>query len=180
MGELARADRETREPLPLSTAAGHLLEECRMVLPGIQALFGFQLISFFSPGFETRLSAGEQRLHLLALGLVAVAVALVMTPAAYHRQTGRQEITETFVALSTRLLLYSMLPLALGITIDFALIAGMMFSRPVVALLACALFAIFLGLWFVLPRSLRLQRALGRGAEDRARPSRHGTAHGGR
>jgi len=98
---------------------------------------------------------------LLALVLVAVAVALVMTPAAYHRQTGRREVTETFVALSTRLLLYSMLPLAVGITIDVALIAGMMFERAVVVLLASTLFVIFLGLWFVLPRSDALGRVLG-------------------
>jgi len=151
----------SKETLPLSKAAEHLLEECRMVLPGIQALFGFQLISFFSPGFDEKLGLAEQRFHLLALGLVAVAVALVMTPAAYHCQTGRREITETFVALSTRLLLYSMLPLALGITIDFALIVGMMFDRAVVVVLASALFAIFLSLWFLLPRWRALRRALG-------------------
>jgi len=29
-----------REQVKLDSAAGHLLEECRMVLPGIQALFG--------------------------------------------------------------------------------------------------------------------------------------------
>jgi|SRR5215470_333930 len=84
---------------------------------------------FLSPGFDQKLGLAEQRLHLLALGLVAVAVALVMTPAAYHRQTGGREITERFVAVSTRLLLYSMLPLAVGIAVDFALIVGVVFDR---------------------------------------------------
>jgi Family of unknown function (DUF6328) len=92
---------------------------------------------------------------------VAIAVALVMTPVAYNRQTGRREITESFVMLSTRLLLCSMLPLAAGITIDFALIAGMMFDRAVVVLLTAVLFAIFLSLWFLLPRVQALQRAFG-------------------
>ena len=36
------------ERVSLSQAAEYLLEECRMVLPGIQALFGFQLGTFFS------------------------------------------------------------------------------------------------------------------------------------
>lgn len=31
------------------------LDEARMVLPGVQALFGFQLIAVFSDGFERRL-----------------------------------------------------------------------------------------------------------------------------
>ena len=35
-----------------------------MVLPGIQALFGFQLMAVFSPGFWERLDSSEQRLHL--------------------------------------------------------------------------------------------------------------------
>ena len=58
-----------------------------MVLPGVQALFGFQLIAVFNTGFAEKLSHGEQRVHLLALALVAMAGALIMTPAAYHRQT---------------------------------------------------------------------------------------------
>ena len=93
-------------------------------------------------------------------GLVAVAVALVITPAAYHRQTGGREITERFVAVSTRLLLYSMLPLAIGIAVDFALIAGMVFDRAAVVVLTAALLAVFFGLWFLLPRSRALQSAL--------------------
>src|SRR4051812_37057415 len=79
---------EKHEELPLTKAAEYLLDECRMVLPGIQALFGFQLIAVFSPAFEQKLNASEQRLHLLAIALVATAVAVIMTPAALHRQKG--------------------------------------------------------------------------------------------
>jgi hypothetical protein len=39
------------EELQLAKAAGFFLEECRMVLSGIQALFGFQLITIFNSGF---------------------------------------------------------------------------------------------------------------------------------
>jgi len=56
-----------------------------MVLPGIQALFGFQLIAVFNQGFGEKLSHGAQLVHLLALVLAALAMALVMTPAALHR-----------------------------------------------------------------------------------------------
>jgi len=37
-----------------------------MVLPGIQALFGFQLIAVFSDGFANKLTRAEQRLHFFA------------------------------------------------------------------------------------------------------------------
>ena len=40
---------EARQELSLDAAASHLLEECRTVVPGMQALFGFQLIAVFSP-----------------------------------------------------------------------------------------------------------------------------------
>jgi hypothetical protein len=100
-----QTDQEQREELPLSKAALYLVEECRMVLPGLQALFGFQMIAVFNPSFAQKLSPAEQRLHLLAIALAAVAVALIMTPAAYHRQTGPREVSETFLRLSTRLLL---------------------------------------------------------------------------
>src|SRR4026209_578344 len=99
---------EKREELPLSKAAEYLLDECRMVLPGIQALFGFQLIAVFNSAFDQKLNASEQKLHLLATGLIAVAVAIIMTPAALHRQTGPYAVTDTFVRMSSRLLLWSM------------------------------------------------------------------------
>lgn len=64
----------------------HLLEECRMVLPGIQALFGFQLIAVFNQPFWDRLDPSHRSLHFTAIFLVVISMALVMTPAAYHRQ----------------------------------------------------------------------------------------------
>ena len=59
-----------RERVSLDSAATHILEECRMVLPGIQALFGFQLIAVFNDGFGEKLSAPQQLLHLAAIVLV--------------------------------------------------------------------------------------------------------------
>lgn len=70
-----------KETLSLADATKYLLEECRMVLPGVQALFGFQLIAVFNTAFSDKLSHGEQSVHLLALALVAIAVALIMSPA---------------------------------------------------------------------------------------------------
>jgi Family of unknown function (DUF6328) len=145
------ANEERREQVPLSRAAQYLLEECRMVLPGIQALFGFQLIAVFSPGFAQKLTLAEQRLHLVAIALLAIAVALIMAPAAYHRQRGPQEVTRTFIHLATRLLLWSMVPLALSICIEFYLVGRVIEDGAIVPLGAGFLFAVFVGLWFVLP-----------------------------
>src|SRR4029453_6595514 len=110
----SQAKRTHAEEVSLNEAVTHLLEECRMVLPGIQALFGFQLISVFNSTFHEKLSSTEQFLHLAAIGLVALAVALVMAPAAFHRQTTPQAATQDFVKIASRLLLLSMFPLMLS------------------------------------------------------------------
>jgi hypothetical protein len=140
------------EKLSLDKAAETLLDECRMVLPGIQALFGFQLIAVFSDGFDKKLSPFEQQLHVAAIALIALAIAIIMTPAAYHRHKGALEVTLRFIAVSTRLLLWAMTPLAVGICLEFYLVAHAVVPSPAIAWISGALFAIYLLLWFVLPR----------------------------
>ena len=154
-----------KEMLSLSEAVTHLLEECRMVLPGIQALFGFQLIAVFNSTFRERLSSTEQTFHLAAIGLVAIAVALVMAPAALHRQTNPQAATQEFLTIASRLLLLSMFPLMLGISFDFYLIARIILNNTLISfVLSIMLLALFATLWFLLPRLTFLQKVLRRGS----------------
>jgi hypothetical protein len=161
-------EHQEREELPLSKAAEYLLDECRMVLPGIQALFGFQLIAVFHPAFAEKLSGAEQQLHLMAITLLVVAVAIIMSPAALHRGMNPREVNATFIRVSTRLLLWSMVPLALSICAEFYLVGRIILGSSVVALLATALFALFIALWFVVPRVQILQRIIG-GTEQATR-----------
>lgn len=142
-----------RETLSLADATKYLLEECRMVLPGVQALFGFQLIAVFNTAFSDRLSHGEQSVHLLALALVAIAVALIVSPASYHRQTSPRAVSADFIRLAGRLLLTAMVPLMLGIGLDFYLIARVLLgSAGFAAAEATGLVLFFVLCWFALPR----------------------------
>src|SRR5712675_855906 len=113
----------SKETIPLSEAVTHLLEECRMVLPGIQALVGFQLIVVFNPSFHDKLSLTERGFHLTAIGLIVVSIGMVMAPAAYHRQRDPQSVSEGFIAIATRLLLYSMVPLMIALGLEFFIVA---------------------------------------------------------
>jgi hypothetical protein len=149
-----------REELSLNDAATHLLEECRMVLPGMQALFGFQLIAVFNTTFDERLSSAERILHLTAIVLVTVAIALVMTPAALHRKTEPLAVSRRFMRISSRLLMASMAPLAVGICLDMYLVSRLIVgARGVAATVAISILGVFIALWVVLPR-------LSRGASD--------------
>jgi predicted membrane channel-forming protein YqfA (hemolysin III family) len=149
------------EKIPLSEAVTHILEECRMVLPGIQALFGFQLIVVFNPAFHEKLSSTERWVHLIAIGLIIIAIALVMAPAAYHRQKDPQAIREDFIFIATRLLLYAMFPLTIALALEFFLIARMITNKVGLSIaLAVIVASIFSTLWFLLPRSRSLQQFL--------------------
>jgi hypothetical protein len=139
--------------LSLNEAAAHLLQECRMVLPGIQALFGFQLVAVFDSRFSRDLSVNEQRMHLAAILCIVLAVALVMAPAAIHRSREPNSVSRRFLQLSSRLLMASMAPLAIGTSLDVYLVARLIAQSTTVAT-ACALVAlvIFATLWVLLPR----------------------------
>jgi len=145
----------------LSDSVSHMLEECRMVLPGIQALFGFQLIAVFNSTFWAKLDQYEQLLHYMAIGLVALSVALVMTPAAYHRQAEPATVSKRFLIISTKLLFGSMYPLMGGILLDFYLIGSLILQSRLLSLLATlCLWCVFTVLWILLPRVQFLQRWL--------------------
>ena len=152
----------TEERVPLKDAATFLLDECRMVLPGIQALFGFQLIAVFNERFARELGGFEQMLHFIAIGLVVVAIAIIMTPAALHREIGVEHVSRSFIEISTRLLVASMVPLALAIGLDFYLIAHLVMDGAAALPLTLGVMAVFGILWGWFPRSRRLQAAFER------------------
>ena len=144
------------EELSLNDAATHVLEECRTVVPGMQALFGFQLIAVFSAGFKVELSNAERMTHLAALLLVAIAIALVMAPAALHRQSEPMSVSRRFIAMSSHLLMASMIPLALGICLDVYLIARVILGDSgVAAVVAVLLLGVFFVFWRLLPQRAR-------------------------
>jgi hypothetical protein len=143
----------------LAEEARQVIEEARMVLPGIQAICGFQLVAVFNNRFDTALSGSEQMLHLAAFLLVAAAMALIMTPAAYARQVERGYVTAGFIRMASRLVTISMVPLALGLSIDTGLIAHMIsHSISLSIAVAAALLAVFIALWFAMPMLSRRHR----------------------
>ena len=145
-----------REELSLNDAATHVLEECRTVVPGMQALFGFQLIAVFSAIFREQLSSLERMLHLVAIVLVTIAVILVMAPAALHRQTEPMSVSQRFISVSSRLLMASMAPLAAGICVDVYIVARLIAgSTSIAATIASGLLAVFVALWWIMPRAIR-------------------------
>ena len=154
----ARVEPQDAKVESLEGEAGKMLDEARLVLPGIQALFGFQLIAVFNQGFM-ELSALEKNGHLCALLLVTLGIALIMTPAIFHRIAERGRITRHFIDVASHLIAWAMAPLALGITLDVTLVTWLITRSGILALtVGIVVLVVFTGLWFVYPWARRRRR----------------------
>jgi hypothetical protein len=149
-------------PASLEQETRTIIEETRMVLPGIQAVFGFQLIAVFNNGFQN-LKPVEQLLHLGALLLVAIAIALIMAPASYHRIAEKGIVSRRFVELGSRLLALAMLPLMLGLSMDLFVVSRLILNSLSISIgIAGMALCLFFALWYLFPW---MERRLGRAAK---------------
>jgi uncharacterized membrane protein len=125
--------------------------EARLLLPGVQTILGFQLMSVFNQRFE-ELTQDEQILHFVAFLLVTLTMGLLITPAAYSRQAEPRMVTRRFLNLSTMLLTFSMVPFTVGVCLDTYLVGKMILEDSRIALAAAiGMLFVLTGLWFVLP-----------------------------
>ncbi len=123
-----------------------------MVVPGAQALFGFQLVAVFNQPFFTHLAFREQLVHMTALVLTAVGVACLMAPAAYHRRAQPDAVSEPFVRYGGRMLMAAMATLMLAIVLELYVIGQMVLASGLYAgAIAAGILTVFVVLWFLWP-----------------------------
>ena len=92
------ASKESKaEPASLKDQARNVLEEARMVLPGIQALFGFQLIAVFNQRFESIKKVSRLNMPVLYIHGTADRVVPYNMGIALYEQSGGQK---RFVAVA--------------------------------------------------------------------------------
>lgn len=125
--------------------------EARIILPGVQALLGFQFAAFLTEGFD-RLPEFARHVHLAGLVALGLAVIFLMAPAAYHRIAARGEDRPDVDRFAVIMVLGSLVPLALGFAADLYLVLGSVADwRAWTAGVALASVAAMLGLWFGYP-----------------------------
>jgi hypothetical protein len=121
------------------------------VLPGAQALFGFQLAIVLTQSFE-QLPQTSRMIHATAIFLVALAVVLLMAPAAYHRIVYAGEDAQDMYRVGSALVTMATLPLALGLAADiYVVIAKIAGSLTTGWIAAVVCLAGLVGLWHVYP-----------------------------
>jgi Family of unknown function (DUF6328) len=143
--------RDTKRPTPLKDKIEQLLTEARVIIPGAQALLGFQFVVVFVRSFS-ELPDWVKIAHAVGLGAVALSVILLMTPAALHRIAYKGATNQMFFRAGSALVIGSALPLAIGIAADICVVGFKIAGDRWVALVSggLALF-ILVGFWFLYP-----------------------------
>jgi hypothetical protein len=153
----ARQQTMTENP-PLDQRIDQMLTEARVVLPGVQALLGFQLISTLSESFA-RLPASSKVIHAASLGCITLAVILLIAPAAYHRIVFSGQDTEELDRVGRWLVTGATVPLALGLTGDLYVVLTEITASPRIGVIIAGIALLLLvGFWHALPATIRLRR----------------------
>ena len=141
-----RADRELIE----------LLNELRIVLPGVTVLFAFLLAVPFANGW-TRVTSFQRDVFVVAFLSTAVAVALLTAPSSYHRLRFRHGDKERIVRIGNRLSIAGIAASAVSLEAVVLLVIDSVVSRGAAIGAAAALFIVVAVLWYGLPLWARLR-----------------------
>ena len=162
MAERDRDDDEEKERLNRKLI--ELLNELRVALPGVQVLFAFLLTLPLSSGFEETTDL-QRAVYAASLGCAAVASALLIGPAAYHRHRYRRLEEETvpekeeMLVASDHLAAAGIFVLALAMTGSVFVAFDIVLSTTAATAIAAALGAFFAWCWYALPVSRRIRRS---------------------
>jgi hypothetical protein len=136
------------------------LTELRVVLPGAQALFGFQVIAVLTDRFG-ELSAASQAVHMASMGFVAIAIVLLIAPASYHRIAAGGNAEESVLRYTVMMMLPAEGLIALGLVgeayVTVSMVSGNIILSIVLSSLAAVGFAVLL---YGVPLTARWRRAL--------------------
>jgi hypothetical protein len=132
-----------------------------MILPGAQALLGFQSSTFLSAEFQ-KLPAAAKHLHVVSLSLIALSTIFLMAPAAYHRLAEYGADSERAVRFGARMVLAALPPLVTGVAVDLYVVVGRVTGSPRAATICSASVLVSATiLWFVYPMVRRRRGATG-------------------
>ncbi|MGA9012476.1 MAG: DUF6328 family protein [Acetobacteraceae bacterium] len=135
------------------------LTELRVVLPGAQALFGFQVIAVLTDRFG-ELSTASQAIHAASMGSVAIAIVLLIAPASYHRIAAGGNAEESVLRYTVMMMLPAEGLVALGLVGEAYVTVSMVSGNVTLAIVLSSLAAIgFAVLLYGVPLTARWRRA---------------------
>jgi hypothetical protein len=150
-GQMPPSEKQTL----LKNKIEQLLTEARVIIPGAQALLGFQFVVVFVRSFG-ELPGWVKITHAVALAAIALSVVLLMTPAALHRIAYDGENSQSFFRISSALVVAAAFPLAVGVAADICVVGFKITGGARLAsLIGCVSWLILVTFWFFYPLWLR-------------------------
>jgi hypothetical protein len=127
-----------------------LLNELRVVLPGVAVLLAFLLAVPFAKGWS-RVTEFQRDVFVVAFLATAVSVALLAAPSSYHRLRFRHGNKEHMVRVGNRLSIAGIAASAVSLEAVVLLVMDYVLSLEAAIAAAASLFAVVALLWYGLP-----------------------------
>jgi cation transport ATPase len=161
---LSESDEESRKE-QLDRELMELLQELRVVIPGVQVLLAFLLTAPFQQRFA-ELPGSMRNAFFASIVCATLATAFLIAPSAHHRLRWRAGEKERLVRVGNQMAIIGTVFLAAAIVLALYVITDVLFTTNLAVLTAIAALVVFGGLWYVLPM-LGRQPQESRGASSR-------------
>jgi len=140
-----RLDRELME----------MLNELRVMLPGVQALFAFLLIVPFNERFGEA-TTNERVAYYIAFAAAALSSVLFIAPSVYHRVQFRRHDKEQLLRVGNAEVVAGTIVLGIGIAASIYFVTGFLVDDVVALIASVVSFVLLSVLWWAVPLSRRL------------------------
>ena len=151
------SDEESRKER-LNRELMELLQELRVVIPGVQVLLAFLLTAPFQQRFA-QLPGSMRNAFFASIACATLATAFLIAPSAHHRLRWRAGEKERLVRLGNQMAIAGTVFLAAAIVLALYVVTDVLFTTNLAVLTAIASLVVFVGLWYVVPM-------LGRSSSD--------------
>jgi len=158
----------------LDRELGELLQELRVILPGVQVLLAFLLTAPFQQRFAA-IPGSMRNAFFAAIVCATLATAFLIAPSAHHRMRWRAGDKERLVRIGNQMAIVGTVFLAAAIVLALYVVTDVLFATNLAVITAIGGLVLFAGLWYVLPmvgRSGREPAGDGQAQESRGASSR--------
>ena len=133
-----------------------LLNELRVVLPGVQVLFAFLLTVPFTQRFN-EVTDIQKDAYFASFLCAAVATVLLIAPSAYHRLQWPLRDKENMLVVANRLAIAGTVFLALAVTGSVFFVTDFLFGALATGIVTGLVAGLFTWFWYGLPLTRRLR-----------------------
>jgi Kef-type K+ transport system membrane component KefB len=142
-----------------------LLQELRVVIPGVQVLLAFLLTAPFQQRFA-QLPGSMRNAFFASIACATLATAFLIAPSAHHRLRWRAGEKEPLVRIGNQMAIAGTVFLAAAIVLALYVVTNVLFTSELALATAIAAVILFAGVWYVLPMIGRPSQD--EGSEDQA------------